>query len=72
MTEEDRKFQGDVYHIRIQGHLDEKWTDYFEGFVMTSEDHGETLLSGSVVDQAELHGVLGKIQDLGFTLTLGG
>ncbi len=57
-----------IYHIRVKGNLDEKWADWFEGFVMTSRDGGETLLCGAVVDQAALHGVLGKICGLGLSL----
>lgn len=59
-----------IYHVRVRGKLDEKWADWFEGFVMTSRESGETLLSGAVVDQAALHGVLGKIHGLGMPLLL--
>lgn len=66
--------QGDlektVYHIRVKGHLDNKWADWFEGFVMASRGDGETLLSGSVMDQAALHGVLDKLHSLGLPLLL--
>ncbi len=56
------------YEIRIQGHLDDKWADWFEGLTITREDNGETLLIGPVVDQAALHGVLRKVRDLGMPL----
>ncbi|MEQ8671861.1 MAG: hypothetical protein RLP44_05305 [Aggregatilineales bacterium] len=56
------------YEIRIKGHLDKKWADWFEGLTITLEDNGETLLSGTVVDQAALHGLLKKIRDLGLLL----
>ena len=59
-----------VYQIRVKGVLDEKWADWFEGFEMSSLSNGETLLSGSVRDQAALYGVLGKIHRLGLTLML--
>jgi hypothetical protein len=59
-----------IYHIRVKGTLDEKWADWFEGFVMVTRDNGETLLSGEVVDQAALQGVLGKIHSLGLPLLL--
>jgi hypothetical protein len=59
-----------IYHIRVKGNLDEKWADWFEGFVMASRDNGETLLSGAVVDQAALHGVLTRIHSLGLPLLL--
>jgi hypothetical protein len=57
-----------VYQIRIQGHLGSEWTDWFEGLTLTLEDNGETLLTGSVVDQAALHGLLRKVRDLGMPL----
>lgn len=57
-----------VYHIRIKGHLDAQWEDWFEGMSITLEDDGHTRLSGPVVDQAALHGLLRKIRDLGMPL----
>ena len=57
-----------IYHIRITGHLGREWTDWFEGLVITLEANGDTLLTGSVVDQAALHGVLKKVRDLGMPL----
>ena len=57
-----------LYEIRIKGHLDDKWADWFEGLTLTREDNGETLLIGPVVDQAALHGVLRKVRDLGMPL----
>ena len=57
-----------VYHIRIAGHLSSHWSDWFEGMAITQEDSGETLLAGSVVDQAALYGVLRKVRDLGIPL----
>jgi hypothetical protein len=59
-----------IYHIRVKGNLDEKWADWFEGFVMTSHGNGETLLTGAVVDQAALHGVLSRIHGLGLPLLM--
>ena len=56
------------YEIRIKGHLDDKWADWFEGLTITREDNGETLLTDPVVDQAALHGVLRKVRDLGMPL----
>ena len=56
------------YEIRIKGHLDDRWADWFEGLTITREDNGETLLSGKVVDQAALHGLLRKVRDLGMPL----
>ncbi len=57
-----------VYQIRVAGHLDQQWTDWFEGLTITLEDSGETLLTGPVVDQAALHGLLKKVRDLGIPL----
>jgi len=57
-----------VYQIRIKGHLGHQWTDWFEGLTITLEDNGETLLSGAVVDQAALYGLLRKVRDLGMPL----
>jgi hypothetical protein len=57
-----------VYQIRVKGHLGSQWTDWFGGLIVTLEDNGETLLTGPVVDQAALHGLLRKVRDLGITL----
>jgi len=56
------------YEIRIKGHLDESWADWFDGMRIRHEDNGETLLSGSLPDQAALHGVLNRLRDLGIQL----
>jgi hypothetical protein len=57
-----------VYQIRIKGHLGTEWADWFEGLTITLEDNGDTLLTGPVVDQAALHGLLKKVRDLGMPL----
>ena len=57
-----------VYQIRIKGHLGRQWTDWFEGLSITHEDNGDTLLTGPVIDQAALHGLLKKVRDLGMPL----
>jgi hypothetical protein len=57
-----------VYQIRINGHLSSQWADWFEGLTITLEDNGDTLLTGPVVDQAALHGLLKKVRDLGMPL----
>jgi hypothetical protein len=57
-----------VYQIRIEGHLGCQWTDWFGGLTITLEDNGDTLLTGPVVDQAALHGLLKKVRDLGMPL----
>lgn len=57
-----------VYQIRLQGHLTGQWAGWFEGFTITLADNGDTLLTGAVVDQAALYGVLRKVRDLGMPL----
>ena len=57
-----------VYQIRIKGHLGSQWTDWFEGLSITLEEDGDTLLTGPVIDQAALHGLLKKVRDLGLPL----
>jgi len=54
-----------VYQIRIKGHLGRHWSDWFGGLTITLEDDCETLLTGPVVDQAALHGLLRKVRDVG-------
>jgi hypothetical protein len=61
-------YERGLYEIRLKGHLDDKWADWFDGLTITREDSGETLLRGLVVDQAALHGVLRKVRDLGMPL----
>ena len=56
------------YQIRLEGRLDTRWAEWFEGLSFTHEEGGTTLLSGSVVDQAALHGLLKKVRDLGLPL----
>jgi len=57
-----------IYQIRIKGHLGREWADWFEGLTLMALDNGETLLTGAVVDQAALHGVLRKVRDVGLPL----
>jgi hypothetical protein len=57
-----------VYQIRIKGHLGPRWSGWFEGLTITPEGDGDTLLTGPVVDQAALHGLLRKVRDLGMPL----
>jgi hypothetical protein len=68
MSNERSISEEEIYHIRIKGYLDEKWSDWFDGFTITHPGESETLLSGSVSDQSALHGILAKIRDLGLTL----
>ena len=60
--------QPTIYQIRVKGHLGSRWKDWFGGLTVTLEDNGETLLTGPVVDQAALHGLLRKVRDLGIPL----
>lgn len=57
-----------LYEIRIKGHLGSRWADRFEGLTITLEENGDTLLTGPVIDQAALHGLLKKVRDLGMPL----
>ena len=56
------------YEIRVKGHLDLSWSDWFDGMTIIHEVNGETLLSGDLRDQAALHGILHKVRDLGIVL----
>lgn len=57
-----------VYQIKVKSHLDSGWTDWFEGLTITLEEAGYTILTGPVVDQAALYGLLKKVRDLGMPL----
>ncbi|MGB4873132.1 MAG: hypothetical protein WBO48_06900 [Candidatus Promineifilaceae bacterium] len=57
-----------VYEIRIKGHLGQRWAVWFEGLTITQADNGDTLLTGPVIDQAALYGLLRKVRDLGLPL----
>lgn len=56
------------YEIRVKGHLDPSWSDWFDGMTIIHEDNGETLLAGTLADQAALHGLLTRVSDLGIPL----
>lgn len=57
-----------TYQIRIEGHLDNHWTDWFCGLTITRQENGDTLLTGPFADQAALFGLLKKVRDLGLPL----
>ena len=61
-------YEPGIYEIRIKGHLADRWADWFGGLTITLEENGDTLLTGPVVDQAALHGLLRKVRDLGMIL----
>jgi hypothetical protein len=67
-TFDEKHNQHHCYEIRLKGHLDDQWAEWFEGLTITREDNGETLISGQVIDQAALHGLLKKVRDLGLPL----
>ncbi len=56
------------YEVRVKGRIDPQWSDWFFGFTIHDADDGETILYGTVTDQAALHGLLAKIRDLGLPL----
>ena len=62
--------QPKVYKIRIKGYLGNQWSDWFDGLMITHEEDGNTLLSGPVVDDSALHGLLKKVRNLGMPLLL--
>jgi hypothetical protein len=57
-----------LYEIRVKGHLDGRWSEWFDGLVIANVENGDALLSGEIVDQSALHGVLIKVRDLGLPL----
>ena len=57
-----------VYEIRVKGHLDGRWSEWFDGLSIANVEDGDALLSGEIVDQSALHGVLNKVRDLGLPL----
>ena len=68
LTPQPDSNQPTIYQIRLKGHLGSQWTDWFGGLTITLEDNGDTLLTGPVIDQAALHGLLKKVRDLGLPL----
>jgi hypothetical protein len=60
--------EGGSYEICLKGHLEPRWADWFDGLSLIQQNDGTTLLSGSVMDQAALHGLLAKVRDLGLPL----
>ncbi len=65
----DRK-HNDVYRIRVKGHLDDSWAEWFDGLAVTHEENGTTMLTGAVADQAALHGLIAKVRNLSLQLLL--
>ena len=67
-TFDEKHNQQQCYEIRLKGHLDDRWAEWFEDLTITLEEDGDTLLTGPVVDQAALHGLLKKVRALGLPL----
>jgi len=67
-THVEKNNEPQLTEIRIKGHLADRWADWFEGLTITHEAKGDTLLTGSVPDQAALYGLLRKVRDLGLPL----
>jgi hypothetical protein len=68
MADEPKKNASEIYEIRIQGHLDTEWSEWFYGMTITHECDGATILCGPLPDQAVLHSVLDRIQDMNLPL----
>ena len=68
MHQASEKSRSQIYQIKIQGFLDKEWADWFDGFSITHEPDGTTMLSGSVADQSALHGLLIRLRNLGLSL----
>jgi hypothetical protein len=56
------------YEIRVKGHLGSRWSAWFNGLRLTTEDDGTTVIRGPIADQAALHGLLNKLRDVGLPL----
>ena len=56
------------YEIRVKGHLDQRWSEWFDGMTITNEENGNAIISGPMVDQAALHSMLVKVFNLNLTL----
>ena len=67
-TTTGHQYDAGRYEIRVEGHLDTRWAAWFDGLALTWETDGITLIAGSVVDQAALHGLLQKVRDTGLPL----
>jgi len=72
-SETERKGQAppegqEFYEIKVKGHLDEHWSEWFNGLTVSHDESGNTILSGPLPDQAALHGLLARVRDLGLPL----
>lgn len=66
--ESDRRDGPGRYAVRVRGHLADRWSEQLDGFALSREPDGTTVLTGRVADQAALHGLLQKVRDLGLPL----
>ncbi len=57
-----------VYEIRVKGHLDQRWSEWFDGMTINNKANGDAIISGPLVDQAALHSMLIKVYNLNLTL----
>jgi len=67
-TPGDDQHEAELYEIRLKGHLDARWSGWFDGLSISRESDGTTIVHGFVADQAALHGLLAKVRDLGLPL----
>lgn len=68
MSEPSTANEARRYEIRLKGHLDSRWADWFDGLILTKESDGTTVIRGIVADQSALHGLLQRVRDLGAPL----
>jgi hypothetical protein len=68
VAELKNKTDKNIYCIKLKGHLSASWADWFDGMTFTHKSNGTTTLTGEIVDQSALHGMLKKIRDLGLPL----
>lgn len=68
MAELQPETAGRIYEIKLKGHLNENWADWFDGMTFNHKSDGTTTLTGEIIDQAALFGLLKKVRDLGLSL----
>ena len=68
MSEKSAADEAGRYEIRLKGHLDSRWAEWFDGLSLTNSSDGTTVIHGFVLDQAALHGLLRKVRDIGLQL----
>jgi len=68
MTGKERMDKPTLFHIRVKGHLDDAWADWFEGLTISNQENGEAVLSGRLPDQSAIYGILNRLGNLGLSL----